>query len=31
MLWEGGVKVTEKNKQLTVTFLDKENKVFAQT
>lgn len=31
MIWEGGVKVTEKNKVLKVTFIDKTAKVFAET
>ncbi len=31
MLWEGGVKVTEKNKVLKVIFIDKAGKVFAET
>jgi hypothetical protein len=31
MIWEGGVKVTEKNKVITVTFIGKDGKVFATT
>ena len=31
MIWEGGVKVTEKNKQITITFIDKKDNIFAQT
>lgn len=31
MIWEGGVKVTEKNKVLKVIFIDKAGKVFAET
>lgn len=31
MIWEGGVKVVEKNKVITVTFVGKDGKVFAQT
>jgi hypothetical protein len=31
MIWEGGLKLVEKNKALTLTFIDKQGKVFATT
>jgi hypothetical protein len=31
MIWEGGVKVTEKDKVITVTFIAKDGKIFAST
>ena len=31
MIWEGGVKVTQKNKVITVTFIGKDGKIFAST
>ena len=31
MIWEGGVKVTEKDKVITVTFIGKDAKIFATT
>lgn len=31
MVWEGGVKVTEKDKVITVTFIAKDGKIFATT
>ena len=31
MIWEGGVKVTEKNSVIKITFKDKHEKVFAET
>lgn len=31
MIWEGGCKVTEKSKVLTITFVSKDGKIFAQT
>lgn len=31
MIWQGGVKVTEKDKEITITFIDKSDKIFAQT
>lgn len=31
MIWEGGVRVTEKNKIIKVTFVDKTGKIFAET
>ena len=31
MIWEGGVKVTEKNRVITIIFQDKHDKVFGKT
>lgn len=31
MLWEGGLKLVEKHKRLTLTFIDKNGKVFASS
>lgn len=31
MIWEGGVKVTEKNRVIKISFVDKHGKVFGET
>ena len=31
MIWEGGVKVTEKNRVIKIQFIDKHDKIFGET
>jgi hypothetical protein len=31
MIWEGGVKVTEKNRVIKIIFIDKQGKIFGET